>query len=55
MTHASPLATQGKTQAQPWTVNRLAGCSRRRSLDVYKLAEALSAMVWHDFDKWNKS
>jgi len=24
-------------------------------LDVYKLAEALSDMVWHDFDKWNKS
>jgi four helix bundle protein len=23
-------------------------------LDVYKLAEALSDMVWHDFDKWNK-
>ena len=23
-------------------------------LDVYKLAEALSDMVWHDFDNWNK-
>ncbi|MDL2123988.1 MAG: four helix bundle protein [Deltaproteobacteria bacterium] len=23
-------------------------------LDVYKLAEALSDIVWHDFDKWNK-
>jgi len=23
-------------------------------LDVYKPAEALSEMVWHDFDKWNK-
>ena len=23
-------------------------------LDVYKLAEALSDMVWHDLDKWNK-
>ena len=23
-------------------------------LDVYKLAEALSDMVWHDFDKWYK-
>jgi len=23
-------------------------------LDVYKLAEALSDMVWHDFDKWSK-
>jgi hypothetical protein len=23
-------------------------------LDVYKLAEALADMVWHDFDKWNK-
>ena len=23
-------------------------------LDVYKLAEELSAMVGHDFDKWNK-
>ncbi|MBA7696779.1 hypothetical protein ES703_105430 [subsurface metagenome] len=23
-------------------------------LDVYKLAEELSDMVWHDFDKWNK-
>ena len=23
-------------------------------LDVYKLAEKLSDMVWHDFDKWNK-
>jgi hypothetical protein len=23
-------------------------------LDVYKLAEALTDMVWHDFDKWNK-
>jgi len=23
-------------------------------LDVYKLAEELSDMVWHDFDNWNK-
>jgi len=23
-------------------------------LDVYKLPEALTDMVWHDFDKWNK-
>ena len=23
-------------------------------LDVYKLAEELSDMVWYDFDKWNK-
>jgi hypothetical protein len=23
-------------------------------LNVYKLAEELSDMVWHDFDKWNK-
>ena len=23
-------------------------------MDVYKLAEELSDMVWHDFDKWNK-
>jgi len=23
-------------------------------LDVYKLAEELSDMIWHDFDKWNK-
>jgi len=23
-------------------------------LDVYKLPEMLSEMVWHDFDKWNK-
>jgi len=23
-------------------------------LDVYKLAEELSDMVWQDFDKWNK-
>jgi len=23
-------------------------------LDVYKPAEELSDMVWHDFDKWNK-
>jgi hypothetical protein len=23
-------------------------------LDVYKLAEELADMVWHDFDKWNK-
>ena len=23
-------------------------------LDVYNLAEELSDMVWHDFDKWNK-
>ncbi|MCP4612354.1 MAG: four helix bundle protein [Planctomycetes bacterium] len=23
-------------------------------LDVYKLAEELSDMVWHDFDTWNK-
>jgi len=23
-------------------------------LDVYKPAEALSDMLWHDFDKWNK-
>ncbi|MDI6686782.1 MAG: hypothetical protein QME06_01015 [Desulfobacterales bacterium] len=23
-------------------------------LDVYKLAEDLSDMVWNDFDKWNK-
>ena len=24
-------------------------------LDVYKLVEELSDMMWHDFDKWNKS
>ncbi|MBW2738479.1 MAG: hypothetical protein JRE64_06425 [Deltaproteobacteria bacterium] len=23
-------------------------------LDVYKLAQELSDMVWQDFDKWNK-
>ena len=23
-------------------------------MDVYKLAEELSDMVWHDFDRWNK-
>jgi four helix bundle protein len=23
-------------------------------LDVYKVAEALSDMVWHDFDNWNR-
>ena len=23
-------------------------------LAVYKLAEGLSDMIWHDFDKWNK-
>jgi hypothetical protein len=23
-------------------------------LDVYKPAEAISDMVWHNFDKWNK-
>ena len=23
-------------------------------MDVYKLAEELSNMVWHDFDKWDK-
>ena len=23
-------------------------------LDVYKLAEELSDMIWYDFDKWNK-
>ena len=23
-------------------------------MNVYKLAEALSDMVWRDFDKWNK-
>ena len=23
-------------------------------LDVYKLAEELSDMVWHDLDNWNK-
>ena len=23
-------------------------------LDVYKLAEELSDLVWHDFDRWNK-
>jgi len=23
-------------------------------LDVHKLAETLSDMIWHDFDKWNK-
>ena len=23
-------------------------------LDVYKLAEELSDMIWHDFDKWKK-
>ncbi|MDO9567677.1 MAG: hypothetical protein Q7J15_13205 [Candidatus Desulfaltia sp.] len=27
---------------------------RGYELDVYKLAGALSDMVWHDFDKWNK-
>ncbi len=31
-----------------------AGMKRVYELDVYKLAEALSDMVWHDFDKWNK-
>jgi len=28
---------------------------KRRSMDVYKLAEALSDMIWHEFDKYNKS
>ena len=23
-------------------------------MNVYKLAEELSDMIWHDFDKWNK-
>jgi len=23
-------------------------------LEVYKLAEELSDLVWYDFDKWNK-
>ena len=23
-------------------------------LDVYKLAEELSDMIWYDFEKWNK-
>jgi len=27
---------------------------RAYELDVYKLAEGLSDMVWHHFDKWNK-
>jgi hypothetical protein len=27
---------------------------RAYELDVYKPAEELSDMVWHDFDKWNK-
>ena len=27
---------------------------RGYELDVYKLAEALSDMLWHGFDKWNK-
>ena len=42
MNHASPLAMQGKTYAQPWTANWLVGRSRRRSMDVSKLAEVLS-------------
>jgi len=24
-----------------------------QDLDVYKLAEDLSDMIWHDFDSWN--
>ena len=28
--------------------------NRVYELDVYKLAEELSDMVWHDFDKWNQ-
>ncbi|MCD4678881.1 MAG: four helix bundle protein [Bacteroidales bacterium] len=27
---------------------------RVHELDVYKLSEELSDLVWHDFDKWNK-
>ena len=30
------------------------GRKRVYELDVYKLAEELSDIVWHDFDKWNK-
>ncbi len=57
--HASPSAmqdkTQGKTQAQPGTVNWLAVRRGRRRMEVYQPAEALSDMVWYDLDKWNKS
>jgi len=24
-------------------------------LEVYQLAEELSDLVWHDFDRWNKN
>ncbi len=35
-------------------IGNLGEMKRVYELDVYKLAEALSDMVWHDFDKWNK-
>ena len=31
-----------------------AGMKRAYEVDVYKPAEALSDMIRHDFDKWNK-
>ena len=35
-------------------IRNLVEMKRAYELDVYKLAEELSDMVWHDFDKWNK-
>jgi len=35
-------------------IGNLGEMKRVYELDVYKLAEELSDMVWHDFNKWNK-
>ena len=35
-------------------IRNLVEMKRVYELDIYKLAEGLSDMVWHDFDRWNK-
>ena len=36
-------------------IRNLVEIKRAYELDVYKPAEELSDMVWHDFDKWNST
>jgi hypothetical protein len=31
-----------------------AGMKRVYELDIYRPAETLSDVIWHDFDKWSK-
>jgi hypothetical protein len=40
--------------AQQTGARRQAGMKRVYELDVYKQEEALSDVIRHDFDKWNK-